>query len=266
MNDLEKRYEVTRKDLVKEKSLKYGAIATPLFVSTVPAVILFVLGFIFGTTPPIAATFFFLSFISLIAGFVIGLIVSGGLLYYRSKWLADIRERIAFDGIKAQEIDWFRHELTTTEKRALREVERLDIPLGDAFRDTLAARLTATRIKKATNKELLLAKRRQNKIKYLKSENAENLQKEVIEDIEKLQKIKNEAEAMNVEAQTRLQMIEAAARRGGVADTELALKKLSARTADLPLALESAKMTEEIRKELEAELEASDKAEFKDPF
>lgn len=260
MSDLEKRYEITRKDLLKEKTLRYGAIASPLALSTVPAIVLFVLGFILGTTPPLAATFFFLSFISLIAGFILGLLLSGGLLLYRSKWLADIRERIAFDGIKAQEIDWFRHELTTTEKKALKDVEKRDLLLGDAFRDTLAARLTATRIKKATNKELLLAKRRQNKIKYLKSENAENLKKEVIEDIEKLQKIKNEAEEMNIEAQTRLQMIEAAARRGGVADTELALKKLSARTADLPLALESAKMTEDIRKELEAELEESDKS------
>lgn len=260
MNELEKRYEVTRKDLVKEKSLKYGAVASPLLLSTIPAVILFILGFIFGTTPPIAATFFFLSFISLIAGFLIGLIASGSLLYYRSKWLARIRERIAVDGIRAEEIDWFRHELTSTEKKALKEVEKRDMLLGDAFRDTLAARLTATRIKKATNRELLLAKRRQNKIKYLKSENSQNLQKEVDEDIEKLQKIKNEAEEMNIEAQTRLQMIEATARRGSdLADTELALKKLSARTVDLPLALESAKMAEEIRKELEAELEETEK-------
>jgi len=49
-------------------------------------------------------------------------------------------------------------------------------------------------------------------------------------------------------------MIEAAATRGGsIADSEIALKKLSARTAELPLALESAKMTEEIRLELEKE-------------
>jgi len=60
---------------------------------------------------------------------------------------------------------------------------------------------------------------------------------------------------MHIEAETRLQMIEAAARRGGsVAETELALKKLSARTAELPLALESAKMEEEIRRELEKEI------------
>ena len=56
------------------------------------------------------------------------------------------------------------------------------------------------------------------------------------------------------EAEARLQMIEAAASRGGnLADSELALKKLSARSKELPLALESAKMTEEIRKELENE-------------
>ena len=57
---------------------------------------------------------------------------------------------------------------------------------------------------------------------------------------------------MLTEAEARLQMIEAAASRGGtLADSELALKKLSARTKELPLALESAKMAEEIRRELE---------------
>mgnify|MGYP001254984682 FL=1 len=59
---------------------------------------------------------------------------------------------------------------------------------------------------------------------------------------------------MLAEAESRLQMIEAAARRqGGLADSELALKKLSARSSELPLALEAAKMSEEIRLELENE-------------
>ncbi len=261
MNELEKRYQVSQKDLVKEKSLRIGAIAAPVVLSAVPAIVLFVLGFIFGASPPAAAVFFFFSLISLIGGFILGLIGSGGLLYYRSKWLASIRERIAVDGIKAEEIDWFKHELKNSEKKALKEVEKRDMLLGDAFRDSLAARLTATRIKKATKRELLFAKRRQSKIKYLNSSNSEELLKEVNEDIQKLEKIHREAEEMDIEAQTRQQMIEAAARRGtDVADSELALKKLAARTADLPLALESAKMTQEIRRELEAELEASDEA------
>ena len=38
-----------------------------------------------------------------------------------------------------------------------------------------------------------------------------------------------------------------------LADSQLALKKISARQAELPLALEAAKMEEEIRKELENE-------------
>jgi hypothetical protein len=82
------------------------------------------------------------------------------------------------------------------------------------------------------------------------------LQEELKTDVEKLSKIKSEAEEMRVEAETRLQMIEAASRRGGsVADAELALKKLSARTQELPLALESAKMEDEMRRELEKELD-----------
>ena len=51
-----------------------------------------------------------------------------------------------------------------------------------------------------------------------------------------------------------LQVDEAAAsRQGGLADSELALKKLSARSSELPLALEAAKMSEEIKLELEKE-------------
>ncbi len=81
------------------------------------------------------------------------------------------------------------------------------------------------------------------------------MQNELKEDLKKLNQIKTEAEEMRIEAETRLQMIDAASRRGtNLADSELALKKLSARTAQLPLALESAKMEDEIRRELEKEM------------
>ncbi|MBA2495015.1 MAG: hypothetical protein H0V31_10020 [Acidobacteria bacterium] len=258
MNQLEPRYEVTRKDLAKDKALKYGAWTAPVLLSAAPALVFFILFFLLGSTPPAAATLFFLSIISLIAGFVLGLIATGGILYYRSRWLAKVRERIAVDGIKAQEVDWFKNELKTAEKKSLSEIEAKDLLLADAFRDTLAARLTATRILKSTKHELLLVQRRQNKLKYLKSENSTNLQLELKDDLEKLKKIQTEAGEMLTEAETRLQMIDAASRRGtNLADTELALKKLSVRTAELPIALESAKMEAEIRKELEKELEKS---------
>ena len=255
MNELQTtRYEITRRDAAKDKVLKYGAWLAPVTLSLVPAVTLFILSLL--ATGATTAMFVFFSIIALIVGFVFGLMITGGILYYRSRWLADVRERLAVDGIKANEVEWFRHELTTTERKSLKEIEAKDLMLGDAFRDTLAARLTATRILKSTKQELMLVQRRQGKLKYLKSENSANLQEELKTDHEKLNKIKTEAEELRIEAETRLQMIEAASRRGGsVADTELALKKLSARTAELPLALESARMEDEMRRELEKELD-----------
>jgi hypothetical protein len=255
MNQLEPRYEVTRKDLTKDKALKFGAWSVPITLSIVPALIFFISAFLFASSPAAIAPLVFFGLISLAVGFIFGLIITGGILYYRSNWLNKVRDRIAVDGIKAQEVDWFKNELTATEKKSLKEIEAKDLLLADAFRDTLAARLTATRILKSSKQELLLVERRQNKLKYLKSENSANLQNELKRDVEKLNQIKTEAEEMRVEAETRIQMIEAASRRGtNLADSELALKKLSARTAELPLALESARMEDEIRRELEKEL------------
>lgn len=247
MDSLERNYEVTRKDLAKGKAMSYGMWLSPFLFSIVPALILFVLYLITSSIP-----LFFFSLFALGIGFIIGLIVSGILLFYRKNWVARIRERIAVDGIKAEEVGWFQHEMTSSEKKSLKEIDRQDRLLADAYRETLASRLTATRITKSTKQELLLVQRRQNKLKYLKTEATADLQDALKTDAEKLSQIKTEAEQMRVEAETRLQMIEAASRRGGnFAENELALKKLSARSAELPLALEALKMEEELRKELD---------------
>ena len=260
MNELQTRYEVTRGDVRKDKLLKAGAWSAPLAISVLPALVLFLLALLLGSTPATIAPFVFFGLIWLLVGFVLGIGVSAGLMIYRSRWLRDIRERIAVDGIMAHEVEWFMHELKSTEKRALKEIGSRNLLLADAYRETLASRLTATRIIKSTKQELLLLRRRQNKLKYLKSENSEALQGELQGDLDKLSSIETEAKEMLGEAETRLEMIEAAARRGvNFADTELAMKRLSARTAELPLALESAKMEDEIRRELEKELEESSK-------
>jgi hypothetical protein len=254
MNSLESQYyEVTRRDLSKDKALKFGAWVVPFVTAILPALVFFIL-FLFSSATPTAAMFFFLSLVSLVGGFIFGLIIGGGLMFYRSRWLKQIRERIAVDGIKANEVDFFQHELTSAERKSLREIENKDRMLADAYRETLASRLTATRILKTTRQELLLVRRREGKLKYLKSENSESLQKQLKDDLTKLDEIKTEAEQMRVQAETRLQMIEAASRRGtNFSDTELALKRLTARSAELPLALEAIKMEEEIRRELEKE-------------
>ena len=100
--------------------------------------------------------------------------------------------------------------------------------------------------------------RRQQKLKQLAIQSSKDFQATLAGDITKIDSINKEAKVMLAEAETRMQMIEAASVRGSaVADSELILKKLSARVSDLPLALEEAKMAQEIRAELESEDELS---------
>lgn len=261
MDELVSKYDISKRELSRGRRLKIAAFSAPLVLAGVPALVFLFLMLVFGSTPPIAATFFFIGLILTIVGFVVGLGFSGFFAYRHSSWTSEMRERIAADGIRAEEIEWFKNELRTNEKRMLREM-RTDPLLEDAYRETLASRLTATRIVKSSKKELMLAKRRQTKLRQLKklnSESAERFNAEIKNDLDKIGSINDEAKAMLAEAESRLQMIEAAAARGShLADSELALKKLSARAAELPLALEEAKMTEEIRRELdEEEIESS---------
>lgn len=249
MNELETRYEVTKKDLAKGSRMKIAAWTAPFALSIVPFILFFVLFLALDSIP-----LFFLSIIFAVAGFIVGLIAAGIFAYKYNNWLKEIREKMAIDGIRADEIDWFVNELTPQEKKSLKDLSSKNLLLADAYRETLASRLTASRIIKSSRKELSYAKQRENKLKYLKAENSENFLGEVKNDIEKLSGIKTEAEQMKAEAESRLQMIEAAAMRGSnLADSELALKKISARQAELPLALEAAKMEDEIRRELEQE-------------
>lgn len=246
--------EITQSELALGRKLKLGAVAAPVVLTMIPAIVtlLLLLLAVFGTpaaiivlTGGVAAT---------IIGFLIGITISIFLARKRSIWTREMRERMAANGIKAEQIEWFRHELKPSEKRALKAVSARDLMLADAYRETLASRLTATRIVRSSKQEFTLAKKRQNSLKQLKSSRADEFQAEIANDLAKLSKINTEAKQMLAEAESRLQMIEAAASRGGtMAEHEIALKKLNARTAELPLALESAKMADEIRKELESE-------------
>ena len=260
MDEIVSKYDISKRDLARGRNLKIAAVSAPLVLAGVPAVLFLVLMFLFGATPPVAATFFFIGLVPTIVGFVVGLGFTGFFSYRYATWTSEMRERIAADGIKAEEIEWFRNELTTSEKRALREMQR-DPLLEDAYRETLASRLTATRIVKSSKKELMLARRRQTKLRQLRklsADSAKRFNEEIENDLKKIGSINDEAKAMLAEAESRLQMIEAAGARGShLADSELALKKLSARASELPLALEEAKMTEAIRRELDEEIEKS---------
>lgn len=254
MTELPSKYDISSRDLARGRNLKWGAVLAPIVFTALPIIVAFVLFMVFASAPPAAATILFFGFIMTVIGFLTGLVLTGIFAYKYSNWSSEMREFIAADGIKAEELDWFRHELRPNEKRKLKDLTRRDLLLADAYRETLASRLTASRIVKSSKRELLLSQRRQAKIKQLRSENSAKFQDEIKKDVEKLASINTEAKLMLAEAESRLQMIESAALRGsGLADSELALKKLSARSSTLPLALEEAKMAEEIRKELEKE-------------
>lgn len=260
MNDLASRHDISPREFARGRNLRIAAWTAPLALAGVPAIVFLILTFLFGATPPAAAAIFFSGLILTILGFVIGLGLSGFFAYRLSNWTKEMRERIAADGIRAEEIDWFRTELKSSEKRALKEIERSDDLLADAYRETLASRLTASRIIKSSKRELLLTQRRKQKLKQLKPENEKRFVEEVKRDEDKVRSIQEEAKQMLAEAESRLYMIEAAALRGtGLADSELALKKLAARSRELPIALEHARMTDKLSNELETELEKTEK-------
>ena len=254
MSNLPERSDISKREFARGRRLKTAAIAAPVVLAGTPAMLFATLFLVFGTSPPLAATFLFLGLILAAIGFVLGLGLSGFFMYRHSNWSREMRERIAARGIRAEEIDWFKREMKPSERQTLKLVSARDPLLADAYRETLASRLTATRIVKSSKRELLLMQRRQNKLKYYRTETAKRFLDEVQNDVAKIKSINEEAKEMLAEAEARLQMIDVASVRGSsITDSELALKKLSARASELPLALESAKMAEEIRDELDKE-------------
>jgi len=248
------KYDITPREMARGRNLRAAMWLAPAILTVLPIIITVVLFVLLAASPPAGITILFLGFILTLIGFVKGLILSAFFGYRYSRWKDVIREKMAADGIRAEELDWFRKELKPNEKRMLKTLTVSDELLADAYRETLASRLTATRIDRSSKREIAMARRRLNKISQLRSARSEDFRKEVEGDIEKLTSINTEAKQMLVEAESRLQMIEAAHLRGGtLADSELALKKLAARSSALPLALEEAKIAESIRKELEDE-------------
>lgn len=199
-----------------------------------------------------AAIFLLLALGSLGVGIVVGAIVMILLLLYRRRWYRRLRDRLASDGITAAEVSWFTPELTPEERQVLKEIKHTNPLLADAYCETLASRLTATRIIARSKRELLRVERRINSARAIVGADTTSLLAELNADHVQLQKLKTETTARLAEAKARLQMIEAAASRSlGQAETDLMLRRLSAAQAQLPLAIEMAKLEQEAAKEIE---------------
>jgi hypothetical protein len=176
------------------------------------------------------------------------------LMLFRRRWIRQLRERLASDGITADEIDWFKAELTSGERRALKEMERRQPLLADAYRETLALRLNASRLVSSSRRDLLEVERRLNRSRYLNAPDTAVLIQELNSDRARLEAIKQEGSSRRAEAEARLQMIEAAASRGASwAETNFMLQRLD-EGRNAPLALEVARAEQQTREETTREL------------
>src|SRR6185295_16131035 len=140
-----------------------------------------------------AAVLLLLAGTSLTFGFAIGLLIAVIFLFYRRKWLARLRDRLASDGITASEVVWFRSELTSAERASLSEIERSNPLLADAYLETLASRLTASRIISRSRNEMLKVERQINRARAVRTPDSESLQKELTADHERLEHLRQQA-------------------------------------------------------------------------
>ena len=208
-------------------------------LTALPLPIVWFILFLGAPTTETAAFYLFLAVMSGAIGVVAGLLLMLFLLFFRNRWMRRLRERLAADGITASEISWFKPELTTTELRSLEQMKSTRPLLADAYCETLAARLMATRIIKRTRQDLLVVERRINLVALLQGADTNSLLKELQDDRSKLEDTRREATARLTETQARLQTIEAAASRNLSHDENYQmLQRLSAAQAHLPLSIE----------------------------
>ena len=157
--------------------------------------------------------------------------------------VVQIARALASDGITASEVVWFRSELTSAERASLDEIKRSNPVLADAYMETLANRLTASRIISRTRREMLLVERRLNRARTLDTPETASLQQDLTDDREKLDRFRQHATQHLTRAKARLQEIEAtASRKLTEQETDLMMQRLGASQDQLPLVLEMAEL------------------------
>jgi hypothetical protein len=226
------------------------------FGVSVPAPIIFLVLFFMAATTEAAVLYLTLSLLAAVAGLGAAAVIVTALLLYRRHWLAQLREKLAADGITASEVRWFTPELTTAERKTLKQIKQTSPLLADAYSETLAARLMATRLIDRTKKDLLLVERRLNRVTLIQGADTQALQDDLRADRGKLETAKKEASARLAETQARMQMIEAAASRDlSHEETYRMLQRLSTAQQHLPLSIEMAQIERRALEEATHEVE-----------
>lgn len=221
-----------------------------ILAASIPAPLVFLVLFLTASATESAAVFLLLAGLSLTLGFALGVVIAAFLLLYRRRWLSKLRDRLASDGITANEVVWFRSELTSTERKALAEIEASNPLLADAYRETLASRLTASRIISRSKREMLKVERQLNRARTVRTPESNSLQKELTQDHERLEQVRQQANEHLAKAKTRLQVIEATANRKlSQGETDLMMQRLGSAQDQLPLVLEIAKLEQQALRE-----------------
>ena len=247
MSEKESSGKITASERMMARVLQWAPWLA-FFLVALPVPIYFLTKYFSSSTDAALNILFALT--SLAVGSIVGFAVTLFLLYYRRHWAQKIRDRVAADGVTADELPWFMTELTPAERQALKEIDARNPMLADAYRETLASRITATRVVANAKRELLLVERRLNRADYIQGADTASLRDELRTDRERLEQIRTEGTERRAEAEARLQMIEAASSRGANwAETNMALNRLSTTREQIPLALEAARLEQQMLEE-----------------
>jgi len=250
MEAIEQTGKLTEKDRRAQRMWTIAPWVALVLITVLPPAVLGILALILGGAP-----LWVLAVAAIPVCLIAAIITTMVLMVLRRNWVKRVRERLASDGITADEIDWFRSELTSGEKRALRSMEEQQPLLADAYRETLALRLNATRLAGNARRELLLVERRISRARYLNAPDTAVLLEELNHDRSRLERLKQEGSSRRAEAEARLQMIEAAASRGASwAETNFMLQRLDEGRKNLPLGLETERERQQLREESQREL------------
>lgn len=221
-------------------------------LTSVPLPTFFVLLFLTSVTTDSAAVYLLLSFVSVGVGLVVGLFVLILLLLYRKRWHGRLRDQLALDGITADEVVWFTSELSSEERKIWRDLQAKNPLLADAYCETLAARLTATRIVAKARAEILRVERQRNRTRNINGVDTTSLLNDLVADRQRFEDLRREATIRVSQARARLQTIEAAANRSlSKTETDSMLRRLTASQEQFPLALEIASLEDEALRAVE---------------
>jgi uncharacterized membrane protein len=248
----EKVNGLTSGDRLKAWALRWSPLLVFLLV-TLPLPAYFFFRYLTVTENPGEELIVALSTFGIFA--VFGLVAVFLVVMYRRLWERRLRERLAADGVTADELSHFASELSKEHRQTLREMEARNPLLADAYRETLAARLTAARVLARSRTDAEQVERRLQTLSGLEAGGRAEVEEDLRKDRERLERVRREADGHAREMDARLQLIESVASRdASQAETELALKRLGTARDNRPLALDTVREGQQALEEIEQEM------------